>query len=83
MKRADFLSQQNSSAPKMKTATVMEIVMMENVTVTMDGNLQIAQVINTIYEIYNEFVFKEKIISNLENVEFGCHRYLVFIIGLL
>ena len=57
--------------------------MMENVTVTMDGNLQIAQVINTIYEIYHEFVVKEKMISNLENVEFGCHRYLVFIIGLL
>ena len=56
---------------------------MEYATVMMDGNLQIAQVINTIYEIYNEFVFKEKIISNVENVEFGCHRYLVFIIGLL
>ena len=61
LKRADFLSQQNSSAPKMKTATVMEIVMMENVTVTMDGNLQIAQVIKTSYEIYNEFVSKREL----------------------
>ena len=45
----------------MKTATVMEIVMMENVTVTMDGNLQIAQVIKTSYEIYNEFVSKREL----------------------
>ena len=61
----------------MKTATVMEIVMMENVTVTMDGNLQIAQVINTIYEIYHEFVVKEKMISNLENVAFCFMMYFI------
>ena len=39
-----FLSQQNSGAPKMKIAMVMEIARKDDVTVMMDGNLWIAQV---------------------------------------
>ena len=39
-----FSSQQNSSAPKMTIAVVMEIVRMENVTVILDGNRQTVRV---------------------------------------